>query len=277
MNAFTPLQPRGVLLIGHGTRDAAGTQEFFSLAERVAEELAADAVVRPCLLEFQKPDIAEAWASLMQARCTEIVVAPLLLFAAGHAKSDIPGEVDAARASTPSNDPITVSYAKPITRHPAMIAAVRERLRRSLQRTESDGPDSSTVVVMVGRGSRDVCATTDMRVLSETAIRGRVEGVSIADELRISPLGLSTTFYAMAEPRLPATLDEVARSGHFSRIIVHPHLLFSGRLYDAIVEQVATVAAEHPSIRFEISDYLGPTSAVAAAIAGRIRQTSSLR
>ncbi|MCM2375072.1 sirohydrochlorin chelatase [Rhodopirellula sp. ICT_H3.1] len=260
----------GVLLVGHGTRDSVGTEEFFQLSDRLAVHLHGAAIVRPCLLEFQKPNIAEAWNSLMECGCTEVTVAPLLLFSAGHAKSDIPDEVESARASSPRGESVRVRYARPITRQADMIAAVRERLRQTLAKSDA-GRSRRTAIVMVGRGSRDVCATSDMRVLSETVVMGHADGHSIAGEYVVPRAGLQTTFYAMAHPRLPATLEQVAGSGLFDRIVVHPHLLFAGRLYEAIEKQVADAASRFPEIRFDLSDYLGPTDRVAQAIAARIR------
>jgi sirohydrochlorin cobaltochelatase len=262
------MTPRGVLLIGHGTRDAIGTAEFFQLSDRLTERLAGSAIVRPCLLEFQQPTIAEAWCSLVNEGVCNVVAAPLLLFSAGHAKSDIPDEIAAAREKNPGSDHVAVSYSQPISRQSAMIDAVRSRLRETLSRgTTTSG---RTAIVMVGRGSRDVCASSDMRVLSEVAVRGRdpLTGLSIADEFQIPTDGLQTTFYAMATPRLPETLAEIAESGRFQRVIVHPHLLFAGRLYDAIVEQVSQAAG--CGAEFLVSEYLGPSESIAAAVAARI-------
>ncbi|WP_236621258.1 sirohydrochlorin chelatase [Rhodopirellula sallentina] len=276
---------RGVLLVGHGTRDSRGTDEFFLLGERLAERMRDTAVVKPCLLEFQQPDIAAAWESLMSAGCDRVTVAPLLLFSAGHAKSDIPSEVETARSKTPNGDAVKVCFAKPITRNAAMVEAVRSRLREKMSRrpvlassaaSESFGATGTfqprTAVVMVGRGSRDPCATSDMRVLSEVVVRGRGRNnsPSMAAEFGLSSNGLWTTFYAMAQPRLPATLDLVAGTGVFDRVIVHPHLLFAGRLYEAIQRQVGEAAERFPGVQFDVSGYLGPTDLVASALADRI-------
>lgn len=278
-------RPYGVLLVGHGTRDLRGTDEFFQLGEQLVREMGASAIVCPCLLEFQEPTIRQAWRTLADRECASVVVAPLLLFSAGHAKSDIPGEVEAARRSCPGSDSIAVRTCRPISRQFSVIDAIRSRLRIAAERATNRSDqavrvwataDPNTAVVMVGRGSRDVCASADMRVLSEVAVMGRdpVTGVSIADQFSIRRDALFTTFYAMAEPRLPETLDRIASSGRFERILVHPHLLFSGRLYDAILQQVDEASVRYPAIRFVASDYLGPTGEVARAIAARIQSVS---
>jgi len=272
--------PLGVLLVGHGTRDRKGTDQFFSLSQRLAVVLRDQAVVAPCLLEFQEPTISDAWATLISGKCRRVVVAPLLLFAAGHAKSDIPDEVAAARRCLPGSESVDVSFCPPISRQAAMVNAVRNRLVESLEgfRIEQDDEQArngrSTAIVMVGRGSRDVCATSDMRLLSEITVNGKSERqLSLASRYGIARDGLHTTFYAMAEPRLPETLDRVAASGRFDQIVVQPHLLFSGRLFDAIERQVDEAATKHSHVQFRLSAYLGPTEMVARAMAARILES----
>ncbi len=111
---------------------------------------------------------------------------------------------------------------------------------------------------MVGRGNRDPCAQADMRVLS-----------AIVDH-RLKIATTFTAFYAMAEPKFSDLLSQVAQSGRFDDVIVHPHLLFEGRLHQTIVQQTEQVASVSPSIQFRISAYLGPDLGVAQAMADRI-------
>ena len=242
----------GVLLVGHGTRDAVGTRQFFQLEERLSERLPAIPVIA-ALLEFQTPTIPEAWNQLMTQGVTHVHVAPLLLFAAGHARQDIPAILAKCQKEHPS---VTFDQSRPLSRHTAIVDLILRRLnailascQHSLQRT---------AVVMVGRGSHDPCAQADMRILSE--ITGR----------RVAVAEVVTAFYAMAEPRLPAILKEVAETGRFDTVVVHPHLLFEGRLNQAIIRQAEDAAEQYPSIQWLTSAYLGPDPWVADAIAARI-------
>jgi sirohydrochlorin cobaltochelatase len=243
---------RGVLLVGHGTRDDIGTEQFFVLGEKLAERLR-PMPVESALLEFQRPTIAEAWESLVAKRISQIHVAPLLLFAAGHAKQDIPVIIAECRSKTPG---ILFDQSRPISRHRSIIELVLQRLAETLGELSAQ-PDR-TAIVMVGRGSHDPCAQADMHVLSEVVGR------------RIDTVSMHTAFYAMAEPRLSEVIERVASSGRFDAIVVYPHLLFQGRLYQAIVEQTDQAAQRHPALRFATSKYLGPDALVADAIAARI-------
>ena len=190
------------MLVGHGTRDAAGTDEFFSLGEQLADR--SPIPVRWSLLEFQQPTISEAWRSLIDLGVTHVHVAPLLLFAAGHAKSDIPDEIAKASAATPG---VTFDQCRPLSRAPAMIDLVVQRINETL--TESDCDPDETAIVMVGRGSHDPCARSDMRVLTEVVAN------------RIAVAEFQTAFYAMTTPTVPETLDGVVSSGQFKTVIVH--------------------------------------------------------
>ena len=252
---------RGVLLIGHGTRDADGTEQFFLLANRLADSLQ-PIPVEPALLEFQQPTISAAWQSLVQRKVNHVHVAPLLLFAAGHAKDDIPGAIRQCVQETPE---ITWDQSRPLSRHRSIIDLVVDRIQSVLLRSakqldfvDRNPPLNRTALIMVGRGNRDPCAQADMRVLAE--IVGH----------RTNIAATFTAFYAMAEPKFSDLLNQVANSDRFDNVIVHPHLLFAGRLHQAIAEQTERVASSFPSIDFQISHYLGPDQGVVQAIADRI-------
>ncbi len=248
---------RGVLLIGHGSRDHQGTRQFFQLADRVAESIS-PLVVEPALLEFQEPTIGQAWDLLVASGVEHIHVAPLLLFAAGHARRDIPDAINQCRQSSPD---VTVDQSIPLSRHRSIVELVTEQVRDSLAQQQLS---KRVALVMVGRGNRDPCAQADMRLLS-----------AVVDH-RIDIVDTFTAFYAMAEPKLADVLRMVATSGRYDAVVVHPHLLFEGRLHQAIQDQTAHVAEQFPVVKFALSPYLGPTEQVAHAIVDRINQTAGL-
>ncbi len=242
------------MLVGHGTKDDEGTRQFYQLGERLAARLRPQPV-EVALLEFQPPTIPEAWNRLVRRGVEHIHIAPLLLFAAGHAKQDIPQIVAQCQATTPG---VSFDQARPLSRHRSIVELVTRRIGETLGESETGG--QSTAIVMVGRGSRDPCAQADMRLLSEVISR------------RVEVAEVFTAFYAMADPRLPTVLDRVALSGRFSEVIVHPHLLFAGRLFEAIATQVHQASDRFADVQFRISNYLGPDPLVADAICARIGQ-----
>jgi sirohydrochlorin cobaltochelatase len=85
----------GILIVGHGTRDETGTRQFLELAEVLKERLS-PAAVEAAFLEMREPGIYVAVERLVARGIERLVTAPLLLFAAGHIKRDVPGEVEKA-------------------------------------------------------------------------------------------------------------------------------------------------------------------------------------
>lgn len=245
------------MLVGHGTRDEVGTAQFFQLGELLKKQLTPLPVVA-CLLEFQEPTIPQAWQQLIAAGVEHIHVVPLLLFAAGHAKQDIPDLVSECQAKTPQ---VTFDQSGPLSRHRSVIEVLLERISHVAKSVAQPVDPATTALVMVGRGSHDPCAQADMRVLTEL--------IAHREEFAL----VKTAFYAMAEPRLPEILDQVASDPRISNVIVQPHLLFEGRLYQAIEKQVAEAGQRNARVNFQVADYLGPVAEVADAIRDRIKQS----
>src|SRR5438876_10639298 len=92
---------QGLLLIGHGTRSESGVRQFLEVADRVAEQ-APDQIVEPAFLELAEPSIETAISRLGDRGARSFVTVPLLLFAAGHVKRDIPEAIRQAAASLSS-------------------------------------------------------------------------------------------------------------------------------------------------------------------------------
>lgn len=246
-----------ILLVGHGTRDQNGTDQFFKLS-RVLADRVAPVAVEGCLLEFQHPTIAEAWQTLVSQGARRIRVAPLLLFAAGHAREDIPAEIAKCAAETPD---VIHSQSGPLSRAESVVSLMQQRIQQAAAASglvvHTNNGNPAIGLVTVGRGSYDPCAKADMRILGEIAAS------------RCGFANHATGFYAMAEPKLPMILDQIASKDGIRSVIVQPHLLFQGRLYDAIARLVEEARQRHPDVRFVLADYLGPVNEIADALAAR--------
>jgi sirohydrochlorin cobaltochelatase len=248
----------GVLLIGHGTRDQMGTDQFFQLGTLLAQRLE-PVPVEPCLLELQTPTIGEAFARLVRRGAKRIHAAPLLLFSAGHAKTDIPNALAVCQAEHPG---VVWDQSRPLSRCPELISLSLRRLDETL--ALSNAAPTRSAFIMVGRGSHDPCAQTDMKLLTQCVARRR----SIARS--------ATAFYAMATPKLPAVLAEVAACSDIDEVIIQPHLLFAGSIYQSIMTMVSQARRDHPQCRFWCGQYLGPESELVDGLIRRIQQSHAI-
>jgi sirohydrochlorin cobaltochelatase len=217
-----------VLLVGHGTRDPVGVAEFLAVAKAAAERLA-PRPLEPSFLEIAEPTIARGIARLAQRGARRVTVVPLLLFAAGHAKRDIPALVAEAAAQ---HGEFPVRHAPPLECHPRVLELSARRFREALTNRSPVEP-AETMLVMVGRGSSDAEAAVEMRRFSQL-------------RRELTPVGaLETCFVAKQRPTLPEAID-AARSSNFRRIIVQPHLLFTGQLTGDIRREAERVSGKLP-------------------------------
>jgi sirohydrochlorin cobaltochelatase len=242
----------GLLVIGHGTREPAGVAEFLMTAERIAAEVA-PLKSEACFLELAEPTIDAAVARLAAAGIREILVAPLILFAAGHAKRDIP---EATAAAAAKHGISVIEQLPHLGCRPEVLHLSARRYRTAC---EMDGPGnaSQTLLLMIGRGSRDPTATAEMH---EFAALRQAE----------APCGrLEVAFTAMAEPGFEEALEAAGRLP-FRRVVVQPHLLFAGQLLDRIRAAVADSARRFPDREWIVTGHLGPEPEIVAAISSQV-------
>lgn len=247
-------EARGILLVGHGTRRQAGLAEFFAVVEQV-RRLATEFIVEPSFLEIAEPDITAAVRRLLDRGVKQIVVSPVLLFAAGHAKRDIPAAV---QATIHGLNGVTVWQAPPLECQPGIIELSAQRYTEALHRHPKILPEN-TLLLMVGRGNSDPSAIAQMhRFAALRAERSQLGRVTVC-------------FVAMAEPSLEVGLQLAAESS-FQRIVVQPHLLFCGQVLEQIGRAVAIQAARHPDRQWLVAPHLGTSPLVAETLVDLCRQ-----
>jgi sirohydrochlorin cobaltochelatase len=246
--------PCSLLLVGHGTRDAAGIAEFLVLVERV-RGLITPVPLEACFLELAEPTIAEGLNRLIERGAQQVAVVPLLLTAAGHAKRDIPAAVAEVSEAHPD---LTIRYTAALDCHPRIVDLSTRRYDETLAGRIAV-PPHETLLLLVGRGSSDPGAVATVRRFA--ALRGERSKVGRVE----------TCFAAVAKPSLDEMLPFVAAAG-FRRIVVQPHLLFQGRLIGDVREAVRqfatheTASAKQGSIEWIVAEPLGPEPELAEAV-----------
>jgi sirohydrochlorin cobaltochelatase len=249
----------GVLVVGHGTADPVGAEETRAVA-RQAGALLPETSVELGFLEVIGPSIADAMRELAGRGCRQVVVAPLLLLTAGHARRDVPeAVVDAA-----GQHGIVVVQAAALGCHSDMVALSQQRRREALAE-KSAMPAEETIVVMLGRGSSAADGVAQFREWTVA---------SLAGDHAVHP-DFEIGFAAAARPTLDEAL-EAAAARRPRRVVVQPHLLFRGHVEQQVTAAVSRWQARCPEIDWVPVARLGADCHVAAALVSRARDAAGM-
>ena len=148
----------GVMVCGHGSRDPQAVAEFSVLAERLKTAFPSWPVDYG-YLEFARPIIRDGLDQLAAAGARHILAVPGMLFAAGHAKNDIPSVLNTYGFGRPE---LKIEYGRELGIDPKMIRAAGARIREALDAAGPDIPLHDTLLVVVGRGASDPDANSNV-------------------------------------------------------------------------------------------------------------------
>lgn len=246
----------GVMICGHGSRSQAAVDEFAVLAEKLPALLPSDWPVAYGYLEFANPVIRDGLDALRARGCDRILAVPGMLFAAMHAKNDIPTVLNTYAAK----HGITVQYGRDLGVDPKMIAAAGDRVREAVARADAERGEVSrhdTCLVVIGRGASDPDANANVSKITRLLWEGM--GFGWAET------GYSGVTFPLVEP----CLERVAKLG-FRRVVVFPYFLFTGILIDRIYGFADRAAAAHPGIQFVKAGYLNDHDKVLETFAERV-------
>ena len=244
------------MVCGHGSRSQAAVDEFAVVAERLRDTFP-DWPVEYGYLEFANPVIRDGLDSLREQGCDHILAVPGMLFAAMHAKNDIPTVLNTYAAK----HGIKVQYGRELGVDPKMIAAAADRVQAAVDTANSreEVPLHDTCLVVIGRGASDPDANANVSKITRLLWEGF--GFGWAET------GYSGVTFPLVEP----CLERVARLG-FKRVIVFPYFLFTGILIDRIYGFADQVAAAHPGIDWVKAGYLNDHDQVIATFAERVTE-----
>ena len=245
----------GVMICGHGSRSQSAVDEFAVLAEKLPALLPPDWPVEYGYLEFANPVIRDGLDKLREQGCTRILAVPGMLFAAMHAKNDIPTVLNTYAAK----HGIEIIYGRELGVDPRMVAAAADRIQSALDANPSDVPMHETCLVVIGRGASDPDANGNVSKIARLLWEGMGFGWC--------ETGYSGVTFPLVEP----CLEHVARLG-YRRVVVFPYFLFSGILIDRIYGFTDQVAEAHPELEIVKAPYLGDHPEVMNTFAERVTE-----
>ena len=244
------LEP-ALLVVGHGSRAPRGAREFHELVALVKERNPALAV-EGGFIELSRPPVSECVNRLAEAGARRVAAVPLMLLAAGHAKDDIPATLVREKMRHPE---IGFEYGRALGIRPELLSLMDERISAAVPDKEKE----ETAVLIVGRGSSDPDANSDLWKISRLFYEGRPYPF------------VEAAYVSMTPPDVPAGLDRLKRLGA-RRIAVFSYFLFTGVLEERIRRQSEEFAAANPEVAVSYAGYFGPHERVADLVFERYRE-----
>ncbi|HEY3918565.1 MAG TPA: sirohydrochlorin chelatase [Stellaceae bacterium] len=229
----------GVMICGHGSRDPAALREFEALAAGLKARLPGTAI-ESGYLEFARPVIREGFETLAACGVDRILALPAMLFAASHVKNDLPSEVNGFAADHPG---IEMRFGRELSIEPKLLKAAAERIEEAERRAGDGTPRSESLLLVVGRGTTDPDANSNISKLARMLWEGMGFGWA------------EVAYSGTAAPLVEPGLRRATMLG-FKRIVVFPYFLFTGVLVKRIYAACDRVAADHPSIEITKAGYL---------------------
>ena len=251
------MKKTGIMICGHGSRSKPAGEEFGLLASGL-KRLYPDIPIEYGFLEYSAPNIHMGLDALLAQGVEEIYAVPGMLFAATHAKNDIPSVLTTYQEKHPG---LTIHYGRELGLHPGMIQAFESRILASLGMSTAPhhGELYNTMLVVVGRGTSDTWANAEVAKLARI----------VAEDLGF---GWTETVYSgVTFPSVGRGL-EMAIKLSYQRIVVAPYFLFTGRLINRIYDYVDVVATKHPDVEIIKAHYLKDHEHVLQTFMARVEE-----
>jgi sirohydrochlorin cobaltochelatase len=249
------MEKLGVMVCGHGSRDPDAIREFEAVARGIRERLP-QYDVDSGFLEFATPVIRDGLNALKSRGIRDILAVPGMLFAAGHAKNDIPSVLNTYQAQNPE---ISIRYARELAIDPKLLQAAADRIGEAIAAAPAEVPNHETLLVVVGRGASDPDANSNVAKVTRMMWEGFGFGWA------------ETAYSGVTFPLVEPGLEHAVKLG-YRRIIVFPYFLFTGILVKRIYHYADVVAARHPEIEFLQAPYLNDHALVLDAFADRVEE-----
>jgi sirohydrochlorin cobaltochelatase len=237
-----------LMIVGHGSRDPRGAREFHALVALVRRRNPS-LTVEGGFIELSRPPISECVDRLAESGARNVAAVPLMLLAAGHAKDDIPATLVREKMGHPE---MSFSYGRALGIRPELLELVDERISAVVLEEEK----KETAVLIVGRGSSDPDANSDLCKIARLYYEGRPYPV------------VESAYVSMTPPDVAEGLDRCLRLG-VKRVILFSYFLFTGVLEERIRGQGEAFAEANPGVEVRYAGYFGPDKRVADLVVER--------
>jgi precorrin-8X/cobalt-precorrin-8 methylmutase len=220
-----------ICLIGHGSRDPEGIEEFLSLWEKLRERNFCP-TTQYGFLEFSKPTVAEALSACRNVE--NIIILPGILLPGAHTKKDIPNVVREALQGHPK---INIIFARPLGAGTEIMKICRERIEEAEYSSNNEVSRSETLLLTIAHGSSD--GDGNAQVEKSFDLLGKELGFA-----------KSVTHFAGTSQDSPEDVLEKLMPEKFRRVILLPFFLLSGVWVKRVHRLAETFKEKHPNTEF---------------------------
>ncbi|OPH60818.1 sirohydrochlorin cobaltochelatase [Paenibacillus ferrarius] len=227
-----------VLFVGHGSREEGGNEEVRLFVSEIASKMK-EQIVETCFLEFVQPTIMQGIDRCIELGATHVVVIPIILFAAGHAKIHIPSAIDDAKQKYPL---VKFTYGRPIGVHEQILDILTSRVEDLGIHVKEELAE--TALLIVGRGSSDADANSDLFKISRL----------FWEKLQVK--WVETAFIGVTAPLMDDGVERCLLLGA-KKVIVLPYFLFTGVLIQRMEKMVEGYRVAYPDKQFQLAPYFG--------------------
>lgn len=252
-----PLLPAatGVMLCGHGSRNQRAVGEFAALSEALRERLPG-VPLEYGYLEFANPVLHLGLDRLREQGVRHVLAVPGMLFAAGHAKNDIPAVLKTYETAHPG---VRITYGRELGVDLKMLRAAGDRIEEGLRQSPRNIAREDTLLLVVGRGASDPDANSNVAKVMRMLWEGMGFGWG------------EVAYSGVTFPLVAPALDHAVKLG-YRRIVVFPYFLFTGVLVKRIYDAAEEAQARYPNVEILNAPYLDDHPLVIDTVLDRIRE-----
>jgi len=206
-------------------------------------------------IELSRPPISECVGRLAESGIRNVAAVPLMLLAAGHAKDDIPATLVREKMGHPE---MSFSYGRALGIRPELLELMDERISTVVLEEEKE----ETAVLIVGRGSSDPDANSDLCKIARLYYEGRHYPV------------VESSYVSMTPPDVTNGLNRCLKLGA-KRVVTFSYFLFTGVLEERIRGQSRAFAEANPGVEVRYAGYFGPGPRLADLVVERYTEALS--
>ena len=200
-----------ICLLGHGSRDLEGNNEFLALGKKLREKKFFK-IIECGFLEFARPTAEEALSACHHDGIKNIIILPGILFSGAHTQRDVPNTAGKVFRDHPE---INLIFAMPLATQPKVIEACEKRIEEGEKISQKPISRPETLLLTIGHGSRETDFNT--KVANNLSKLGYKLG-----------FGKTLIFFVGSDRHSLEDIQENFTPQGFRRVILLPFFLFTG-------------------------------------------------